>query len=104
MASSPDFSVFPGGQENTVPMAAPRPPAHSPLTLFRDFVALLPLPYSAFPQNKRKKRKKKKKAQEQGVAFSRSPEELQAMWSALAERLLQCAQVGGFVLFRTGLL
>lgn len=43
-------------------------------------------------QNKRKKRKKKKKAQEQGVAFSRSPEELQAMWSALAERLLQCAQ------------
>jgi timeless len=47
------------------------------------------------PQNKRKKRKKKKKVQDQGVAFSQSPGELEAMWPALAEQLLQCAQVGG---------
>ncbi|XP_029338684.1 protein timeless homolog isoform X3 [Mus caroli] len=43
-------------------------------------------------QNKRKKRKKKKKVQDQGVAFSQSPGELEAMWPALAEQLLQCAQ------------
>nr|XP_015861383.1 protein timeless homolog [Peromyscus maniculatus bairdii]XP_042119249.1 protein timeless homolog [Peromyscus maniculatus bairdii] len=46
-------------------------------------------------QNKRKKRKKKKKIQDQGVAsgnVSRSPGELEAMWPALEEQLLQCAQ------------
>ncbi|XP_052020882.1 protein timeless homolog isoform X2 [Apodemus sylvaticus] len=43
-------------------------------------------------QNKRKKRKKKKKVQDQGVAFSHSPEELEALWPALEEQLLQCAQ------------
>ncbi|XP_051026494.1 protein timeless homolog [Acomys russatus] len=46
-------------------------------------------------QNKRKKRKKKKKAQNQGVAcgdVSRSPGELEAVWPALAEKLLRCAQ------------
>ncbi|XP_031205478.1 protein timeless homolog isoform X3 [Mastomys coucha] len=43
-------------------------------------------------QNKRKKRKKKKKVQDQDVAFSHSPGELEAMWPALAEQLLLCAQ------------
>lgn len=92
------------------PMAAPCPPLSPlhPMVLSillyllctntagqRHFVALLPLPYSALPQNKKKKRKKKKKVQDQDVAFSHSPGELEAMWPALAEQLLLCAQVGG---------
>ncbi|XP_057614159.1 protein timeless homolog isoform X1 [Chionomys nivalis] len=46
-------------------------------------------------QNKRKKRKKKKKVQDQGVAsgnVSAGPGELEAMWPALEEQLLRCAQ------------